>query len=143
MLPIETAGTVVGADGYDDVVVVRDLQVRTCCRCHRLPVRALVHIGYLPTGRLIPAGALAAAVDALGADEWVQPQAAGHVAEWVARVSGARGVGVVIEGRFTCAGTEERDGPGAMLTTTTRGALRDDPARRAEFLGALRRRASR
>lgn len=143
MLPIEAVGAALDAAGYEDVVVVRDLRVRSRCMCHGLPVDAAVHVGYLPTERLLAAGDLADALVALGREEWVQPEAAAHVADWVAHVTGARGVGVVVEGRFTCAGGDPSNPRPALLTTTTRGALRDDPTRRNEFLGALRRARAR
>ncbi|HZR12855.1 MAG TPA: GTP cyclohydrolase I [Acidimicrobiia bacterium] len=139
MLPIETGGAAADAGSYEDVVVVRDLRVRARCACHRLPVDALLHVGYLPAGRLVATGDLADAVTSLARDEWVQPEAAAHVADWVVGVSGARGVGVVVESRFSCAGGDGREGRAALLTTTTRGALRDDAVRRGEFLAALRR----
>lgn len=143
MLPIEARGTARDAGAYEDVVVVRDLRARSCCRCHGLPVDAVVHVGYLPTHRLLAAGDLADALVALGRDEWVQPEAAAQIADWVVDVTGARGVGVVVEGRFTCAGGDPSNPGAALLTTTTRGALRDDPARRNEFLAALRRARAR
>jgi GTP cyclohydrolase IA len=143
MLPIEAPGTAVDAGAYEDVVVVRDLRARSHCPCHGLPVDAVVHVGYLPTERLLAAGDLAGALVALGRDEWVQPEAAAIIADWVVDVTGARGVGVVVEGRLTCAGGDTSNPRAALLTTTTRGALRDDPARRSEFLGALRRARTR
>lgn len=132
MLTIETAG-------YEDVVVLRDLRVRSRCPCHRLPVEAAVHVGYLPAHRLVAEGDLADALATLGREAWPQPEAAGQVADLVVDATGARGVGVVVESRFTCAGGEARGARAALVTATTRGALRDDPTRRSEFLAALRR----
>ena len=126
-------------EGYDELVLVRDLPVRSLCEHHMLPFVGVAHVGYLPGRRIVGLSKLGRVVDhhARGAQtqERLTQQVARHLQESLA----PGGVGVVVEAEHLCMTRRGVRAPGAMtVTSSLLGRLREDPASRAEFLALAR-----
>jgi GTP cyclohydrolase IA len=130
--------------GYDELVLVRDIPVRSLCEHHLLPFTGVAHVGYLPADRILGLSKLARTVEFFArrvqTQERLTSEVAGHLHDRLV----PRGVGVVIEAEHSCMSLRGARATGAStLTTVLRGRLRDDPASRAEFLSLTRDRSSR
>ena len=125
--------------GYDELVVVQDIPVRSLCEHHLLPFVGVAHVGYLPDDRILGLSKLARMVDFFArraqTQERLTAQVADHLQERLAPV----GVGVVIEAEHSCMTLRGARAEGARtVTSTLRGSLRNDPSSRAEFLALTR-----
>jgi GTP cyclohydrolase IA len=122
-------------DGYDGLVVARDIPVRSLCAHHMLPFTGVAHVGYLPGERLVGLSKLARAVESVASDLQVQERLTAQVAQWLQDRLQARGVGVVIEADHLCMTMRGVRAAGARtVTSTLLGALRTDGRTRGEFL---------
>ena len=125
--------------GYDELVLVRDIPVRSLCEHHLLPFVGVAHVGYLPDDRILGLSKFARLVDFFArraqTQERLTAQIADHLQERLAPV----GVGVVIEAEHTCMSLRGARAEGARtVTSMLRGVLREDPSSRAEFLAVTR-----
>jgi GTP cyclohydrolase I len=132
------------ASGYDELVLVRDIPVRSLCEHHLLPFTGVAHVGYLPADRILGLSKLARTVEFFArrvqTQERLTSQVADHLHERLAPV----GVGVVIEAEHSCMSLRGARATGSStLTTVLRGHIRNDAASRAEFLSLTRDRSSR
>jgi GTP cyclohydrolase I len=119
-------------EGYDEMVVARDITFYSTCEHHFLPFFGVAHIGYTPRGRIVGISKLARAVDIL-------ERLTAQIAEAVEDGTGASGVGVVVEAEHLCMAMRGIQKPGTrIVTSVNRGCFRDDPRTRAEFLGFVR-----
>ena len=124
--------------GYDDMVILRDIPFESCCEHHMAAIRGIVHIGYLPRGRVVGISKLARVVDAFAHRLQVQERLTAQIADTVEEVLAPRGVGVVIKATHACMTTRGVRKHGvSMVTSRMLGAFRDDPATRHEFLTAI------
>jgi GTP cyclohydrolase I len=131
-------------EGYDELVVVHDIPVRSLCEHHVLPFVGVAHVGYLPGERIIGLSKLARTVDHHARGAQTQERLTQRVAGHLDRALGARGVGVVIEAEHTCMTLRGARAPGTRtVTSALLGRLREDPATRAEFLALTRREVRR
>jgi GTP cyclohydrolase IA len=125
-------------DGYDDMVVVKDITFFSLCEHHMLPFFGRAHIGYVPDGRVVGLSKLPRLVDAYARRLQVQERMTREIAEAINNVVSPRGVGVVVEGRHLCIemrGVEKESSQ--TITSCMLGVFRSDQRTRAEFLSHL------
>lgn len=122
-------------EGYDELVLARDIPVHSVCEHHMLPFLGVAHVGYLPGERILGLSKLARVVELFARRPQVQERLTAQVAGWLQTHLGPRGVGVVIEAEHLCMTLRgvRTDGT-ATITSTLLGTLREDPRSRAEFL---------
>ncbi len=122
-------------EGYDELVLARDIPIRSMCEHHLLPFVGVAHVGYLPGGRILGLSKLARVVELFAHGPQVQERLTKQVATWLDRHLQPRGVGVVIEAEHLCMTLRGVQATGSRtLTSTLSGILRSDPRSRAEFL---------
>jgi GTP cyclohydrolase I len=121
--------------GYDELIVLRDIQFESHCEHHMAPIIGRAHVGYLPDGKVVGISKLARVVDAYARRFQVQEKLTAQIADCIADVLQPRGVGVVIEGAHECMTTRGVHKRGVSMTTSRMlGTFRDDARTRAEFL---------
>jgi GTP cyclohydrolase IA len=121
-------------EGYDELVLARDLPVQSLCEHHLLPFRGVAHVAYLPGSRILGLSKLARVVELFAGDLQVQERLTQQVAGWLQDTLAPRGVGVVIEAEHLCMSLRGVRAAGARTTTSAlRGVLRDDARSRQEF----------
>jgi GTP cyclohydrolase I len=122
-------------EGYDEMVVLRDIPFESHCEHHLAPIIGKAHVGYLPGGKVVGISKLARVVEAYSRRLQVQEKLTAQIADCIERVLQPRGVGVVIEASHECMTTRGVHTRGvSMVTSTMRGLFRDDARTRAEFL---------
>jgi len=122
-------------DGYDELIVLRDIAFESHCEHHMAPIIGRAHVGYLPGGRVVGISKLARVVDAYARRFQVQEKLTAQIADCIERVLQPRGVAVVVDARHQCMTTRGVHKRGvSMVTSAMRGALREDARTRAEFL---------
>ena len=127
-------------EGYDELVVARDVPFRSLCEHHLLPFYGCAHVGYLPGARIVGLSKLARVVEHFAAALQVQERLTQQVADWLHAQLGARGVGVVIEAEHLCMSLRGVRARGSRtVTSALRGELRTDARTRDEFLALTRR----
>ena len=122
----------------DEMVILKDIELFSLCEHHMLPFFGRVHIGYLPDGKVIGVSKLARIVDLFARRLQIQEQLTQQIAQAVLDVTGARGVGVLVEARHLCMmmrGVEKQNS--IMKTSMMLGLFRKNPATRAEFLSTI------
>ncbi|MGH3392272.1 MAG: GTP cyclohydrolase I FolE [Actinomadura sp.] len=125
-------------EGYDELVVVRSIPVQSVCEHHLLPFTGIAHVGYLPADRILGLSKLARVVEKFARRPQVQERLTQQVTAWLDEQLRPSGVGVVIEAEHTCMTLRGVRAAGALTRTSAlSGALRENPAIRAEFLAAL------
>ena len=121
--------------GYDELIVLRDIQFESHCEHHMAPIIGRVHVGYLPDGKVVGISKLARVVEAYSRRFQVQEKMTSQIADCIQRVLQPRGVGVVIEGAHECMTTRGVHKRGvSMITSKILGSYRDDARTRSEFL---------
>lgn len=132
-------GTTFEADGYDQVVVLRDVAFASLCEHHLLPFVGRAHVGYLPGARVVGLSKLARLVEAHARRPQIQERMTRDIALDIERVLCARGVAVVVEASHECMACRGVRKAGAtMVTSEMLGRFRDTPAARAEVLSLMR-----
>jgi len=122
-------------EGYDEIVVLRDIRVESHCEHHMVPIVGRAHVGYLPKNRVVGISKIARLVDAYARRLQIQEKLTAQIANTMQEVLDPRGVAVVIEASHECMTTRGvRKSGAAMVTSRMLGAFRDDPATRREFL---------
>ena len=122
-------------EGYDELVVARDIPFHSLCEHHLLPFQGVAHVGYLPGRRIVGLSKLARVVDMYARRLQVQERLTTQIAGWLRRELDPRGVGVVLEAEHLCMSLRGVQKPGARtITSALHGAVRDDPRTRHEFL---------
>jgi GTP cyclohydrolase I len=121
--------------GYDELIVLRDIQFESHCEHHMAPIIGRAHVGYLPNGKVVGISKLARVVDAYARRFQVQEKMTAQIAGCIERVLQPRGVGVVIEAAHECMTTRGVHKRGvSMITSKMLGTFREDARTRAEFL---------
>ena len=129
-------------DGYDDMVVVKDIAFFSLCEHHLLPFFGRAHIGYVPEGRVVGLSKLPRLVDAYSRRLQVQERMTREIAEAINSTVNPRGVGVVVEARHLCLemrGVQKETSQ--TLTSSMLGVFRSDQRTRSEFLSHIRQSA--
>jgi GTP cyclohydrolase I len=125
-------------EGYDEMVVLRDIRVESHCEHHMVPIIGRAHVAYLPRTRVVGISKLARVVDAYAHRFQIQEKLTAQIANTINDVLQPRGVAVVIEANHQCMSTRGVHKPGAsMVTSRMLGAFRDDPTTRKEFLSMI------
>jgi GTP cyclohydrolase I len=123
-------------EGYDELIVARDIRFHSLCEHHLLPFFGVVHVGYLPGDRIVGLSKLARVVEYFGHRLQVQERLTKQIGDWLTEQLSPRGVGVVVEAEHLCMSMRGVRAPGSRtVTSSLHGLLRDDPRSRAEFLG--------
>lgn len=126
-------------EGYDELVVARDIPFHSLCMHHMLPFHGVAHVAYLPGERIVGLSKLARVVESFSRDLQVQERLTVQVATWLEETLEPRGVGVVFEAEHTCMALRGVRKPGSRtVTSALRGTLRDDARTRSEFLALVR-----
>ena len=122
-------------EGYDELVMARNIPIRSVCEHHLLPFTGVAHVGYLPAARILGLSKLARVVEMFAHGTQVQERLTKQIADWLTRELEPNGVGVVIEAEHLCMTLRGVQAVGAnTITSTMLGALRDDARSRSEFL---------
>jgi GTP cyclohydrolase IA len=119
---------------YDELVLVRDIPLRSVCEHHLLPFVGVAHVGYLPGDRILGLSKLARTVAHFASRPQVQERLTAQVAGWLNDHLTPKGVGVVIEAEHTCMTLRGAQAVGSRtVTSTLLGTLRTDHRSRQEF----------
>ena len=122
-------------EGYDELVVARDIPFSSLCEHHLLPFIGVAHVAYLPGDRILGLSKLARVVELFARRLQVQERLTTQIATWLQQNLAPKGVGVVLEAEHMCMSIRGVRAPGARtVTSALHGGLRDDPRTRAEFL---------
>jgi GTP cyclohydrolase IA len=125
-------------DGYDEMVVLRDIRLESHCEHHVVPIIGRAHIAYLPAGRVVGISKLARVLEVYAKRLQIQEKLTAQVANCIDQVLKPKGVAVVIEAAHQCMTTRGIHKPGvSMVTSRMLGAFRDDPSTRREFLAMI------
>lgn len=121
--------------GYDEMIVLRDIEFESHCEHHMAPIIGRVHVGYLPAGKVVGISKLARVVEAYAKRFQVQEKLTAQIADCIRRVLAPLGVGVVVDASHECMTTRGVHKRGvSMVTSTMLGSFREDARTRAEFL---------
>ena len=127
-------------DGYDEMIVLRDIGFESHCEHHMAPIIGKVHIGYLPDRKVVGISKLARVVETFARRLQVQETLTAQIAHCIQDVLKPRGVAVVVEGTHQCMTTRGVLKHGvSMITSQLLGHFRSDPRTRTEFLAMIGR----
>jgi GTP cyclohydrolase I len=128
---------------YDEMVIVKDIEMFSLCEHHMLPFFGKVHVAYLPKGKVIGLSKIPRLVDVFARRLQVQERLTTQIAETIQNAINPIGVGVVIEARHLCMmmrGVEKQHS--SAVTSSMLGAFRDEQETREEFLALIRARSN-
>lgn len=126
-------------EGYDELVLARDIPVRSMCEHHLLPFFGVAHVGYLPRTRILGLSKLARTVEHFASQPQVQERLTQQVADLLEAQLEPAGVGVVIEAEHTCMTLRGARAVGSKtVTSALAGTLRNDSRSRQEFFSLTR-----
>jgi GTP cyclohydrolase I len=121
--------------GYDELIVLRDIEFESHCEHHMAPIIGKAHVGYLPDGKVVGISKLARVVETYARRFQVQEKMTAQIATAIQDVLHPRGVGVVVEAAHECMTTRGIHKRGvSMVTSKMLGCFREDARTRAEFL---------
>jgi GTP cyclohydrolase I len=126
---------------YDEMVIVKDIEMFSLCEHHMLPFFGKVHVAYIPKGKVIGLSKLPRLVEIYARRLQVQERMTTEIAETLMKVIQPQGVGVVVEARHLCMmmrGVEKQHS--ATVTSAMLGCFRDEKETREEFLSLIRHR---
>lgn len=127
-------------DNHDEMVIVRGIPMYSMCEHHMLPFIGVVHIGYIPDGKILGISKLARLVEAFARRLQLQERLTSQIADSIMEFVGPQGVGVVVEAEHTCMTMRGVNKPGTKtVTSAMRGLLKEDSRSRAEFLELIKR----
>jgi len=137
----DAIGDALFEQAYDEMVVVKDIQLYSLCEHHLLPFFGVCHVAYIPNGRVVGLSKIPRVVDVYSHRLQLQERLTREIAEGFQQVLRPQGVAVVIEARHLCMEMRGVEKPGSQtLTSCMLGAFRDDQRTRTEFLELIRSR---
>jgi GTP cyclohydrolase I len=131
----EVVGKGIFKEDHDNMIMVRDIELYSMCEHHMLPFFGKAHIAYIPNGKIVGLSKIPRIVDVYARRLQVQERLTEQIAEGICRVLKPVGVGVVIEAYHLCMmmrGVQKQNSK--TITSSLRGAFREDPKTRDEFL---------
>ena len=127
-------------EGYDEMIVLRDITFESHCEHHMAPIIGKAHVGYLPNNKIVGISKLARVVETFARRFQVQEKMTAQIAQCIQQVLKPKGVGVVIDAMHQCMTTRGIHKSGvSMVTSQMLGAFRKDARTRAEFLQMIGR----
>ena len=135
----EITNNAVFTSDADDMVLVQDIELYSMCEHHLLPFTGRCHIAYIPNGKVLGLSKFARIVDMFARRFQIQEQLTHQIAKAVEEVTGATGVGVIVEAKHMCMmmrGVEKQNS--SMRTSVMLGNFRADPKTRNEFLQLIK-----
>jgi GTP cyclohydrolase I len=130
-------------EGYDDMIVLRDIRFESHCEHHLAPIIGRAHVGYLPIRKVVGISKLARVVEAYTRRLQVQEKMNAQIANCIQKVLEPKGVAVVIEAAHQCMTTRGVHKQGVtMVTSSMLGEFRENPSTRREFLSVIGNRAA-
>ena len=125
-------------DGYDEMIVLKDIRFESYCEHHMVPIIGRAHVAYLPEHRVVGISKLARLVDAFAKRLQIQEKMTVQIADTLNEVLQPKGVGVILEASHQCMSTRGVHKAGvAMVTSRMLGTFRTDPSTRREFLSIV------
>lgn len=125
-------------DGYDEIVLLRDIRLESHCEHHMVPILGRAHVAYLPHRRVVGISKLARVVEAYSKRLQIQEKLTAQIANTIQHVLEPRGVAVVIEAAHQCMTTRGVHKPGVtMVTSRMLGSFRDNTDTRRELLAMI------
>jgi len=125
-------------DGYDEMIVLKDMRFESHCEHHLAPIIGRAHIAYLPHHRVVGISKLARLLDCFAKRMQIQEKMTAQIANTLQEVLQPRGVAVVVDASHQCMTTRGVHKPGtSMVTSRMLGAFRTDPSTRREFLAII------
>ena len=125
-------------EGYDEIVLLRDIRLESYCEHHMVPIVGRAHVAYLPHRRVVGISKLARVVDAYAKRLQIQEKLTAQIAATIDEVLQPLGTAVVIEAGHQCMSTRGVHKPGvSMVTSKMLGAFRSNPETRRELLSML------
>ena len=123
-------------DGYDEIVVLRDIRLESHCEHHMVPIIGSASVAYVPDGRVVGISKLARVVEAYAKRLQIQEKLTAQIANTIDHALKPRGVGVVIKAIHHCMTARGVQKPDSRLVTSRMlGCFRDDPLVRRQFIG--------
>ena len=130
-------------EGYDEIVLLRDIRVESYCEHHMVPIVGRAHVAYLPHRRVVGISKLARVVDAYSKRLQIQEKLTAQIANTINDVLQPRGTAVIIEASHQCMTTRGVHKTGtSMVTSRMLGAFRHDPSTRRELMAMVGRGSS-
>ena len=124
--------------GYDEMIVLRDIDFTSHCEHHMLPIVGRAHVAYLPDKRVVGISKLARIVESYARRLQIQEKMTAEIANTIESVLKPRGVGVIVEAEHQCMTTRGVHKPGvSMVTSHMLGLFRSDAKTRREFLSII------
>jgi GTP cyclohydrolase I len=131
-------------DGYDEIVLLRDIRLESHCEHHMVPIIGRAHVAYLPHRRVVGISKLARVVEAYAKRLQIQEKLTAQIANTIQDVLQPKGVAVIIEAAHQCMTTRGVHKPGVtMVTSRMLGTFRDNAATKRELLAMIGNRAQR
>lgn len=125
-------------EGYDEMVVLRDIRLESYCEHHMVPIIGRAHVAYLPQGKVVGISKLARVIDIYAKRLQIQEKLTSQIANTIDSVLQPKGVAVVIEAAHQCMTTRGVHKPGVtMVTSRMLGEFRSNDATRREFLSII------
>ena len=125
-------------EGYDEVVIVRNIRVESHCEHHMVPIVGVAHVGYIPNKRVVGISKLARVVDIFGKRLQTQETMTALIADTINRVLEPKGVAVVIDANHECMSTRGiHKTESSTITSRMLGSFRDNIETRAEFMNLI------
>lgn len=136
--PVDQLGVTFEED-HQEMVILRDIPFYSMCEHHLLPFHGVVHVGYIPRGKVVGISKIARVVETLARRPQLQERLTSEIANTIMRGLDPQGVAVVIEAQHLCMTMRGIKKPGTIVVTSAnRGIFRDRPATRAEFFSLFR-----